>query len=105
VLAALVGGSTSRRGRSSGPRRGGLESTGGYASTMNAVRGRVRGGHVEVDTVLPDGAEVVVFVPGVEPPFELSEEDSTELQDRLRELDRGGGTAAEEVFERLRPKG
>ncbi len=29
---------------------------------MNAVRGRVRGTHVELDEPLPEGAEVVVLV-------------------------------------------
>ena len=30
-----------------------------YPEGMNAIRGRVRGGHVETDAALPEGAEVV----------------------------------------------
>jgi hypothetical protein len=29
---------------------------------MNAVRGRVRGSHVEIDEPLPEGAEVIVLL-------------------------------------------
>jgi hypothetical protein len=52
-------------------------------SFMNAVRGRVRGGHVEIDGALPEGAEVVVLTPGNEEPFDLGEDLLAELETRM----------------------
>lgn len=56
---------------------------------MNAVRGRVRGGHIETDTELPEGAEVVVLTSGGDEPFDLDDAQETELEARIAEADRG----------------
>ncbi len=69
---------------------------------MNAVRGRVRGGHVEVDGVLPEGAEVVVLTGGSEPPFDLDLADADELEARMTDADRGEVEPAAPVLTRLR---
>ena len=70
---------------------------------MNAVRGHVRDGRVEVDAPLPDGAEVVVLVAGNDEPFELDEPSIVELESRIAEVDRGDVEGAQAVFDRLRP--
>lgn len=70
---------------------------------MNAIRGRVRGGHVELDSALPDGTEVVVLVPTDEAPFELDDASNDELASRMAELDRDETEPADVLFERLRP--
>jgi hypothetical protein len=69
---------------------------------MNAVRGRVRGGHVETDTALPDGAEVVVLTTSVGECFDLDDAQITELGARVAEADRGGVESADAVLARLR---
>jgi hypothetical protein len=50
---------------------------------MNAVRGRVCGGHIELDTALPEGAEVVVLTADSEEPFDLDEAQLSELETRM----------------------
>jgi hypothetical protein len=70
---------------------------------MNAIRGRVRGGHVELDSALPDGTEVVVLVPADEAPFKLDDASNDELASRMDELDRDETEPAEVLFKRLRP--
>ncbi len=69
---------------------------------MNVVRGRVRDGHVELDSVLPDGAEVVVVL-GETEAFDLAEDDVAELRDRMAAADRGEVESARAVFARLLP--
>jgi hypothetical protein len=69
---------------------------------MNAVRGRVHGGHIEVDTSLPEGAEVVVLTRGDQEPFELDDAQLDELERRIAEADRGEVEPAEAVFAKLR---
>jgi hypothetical protein len=69
---------------------------------MNAVRGRVREGHVDLDGPLPDGAEVVVLVLDGGEPFDLDDSDLNELEARAAEADRGELEPAEALFERLR---
>jgi hypothetical protein len=69
---------------------------------MNAVRGRVRGGHVEIDASLPEGAEVVVLALGVEDPFELEDAQLSELETRMAEADQGAVEPADVVLARLR---
>jgi hypothetical protein len=69
---------------------------------MNAIRGRVRGGHVEIDEPLPDGAEVVVLAPAEDTPFELDDTSNAELESRMAELDRGETVPGETVFDGLR---
>jgi hypothetical protein len=69
---------------------------------MNAVRGRVRGGHVEVDGALPEGAEVVVLTGEGAAPFELDEADAAELEARVTEADRGEVDPAPSVLAQLR---
>jgi hypothetical protein len=67
---------------------------------MNVVRGRVRDGHVELDSALPDGAEVVVVL-GEAEPFDLTENDVAELAERMAAADRGEVEPAQAVFARL----
>ncbi|MCL2726540.1 MAG: hypothetical protein FWD69_19140 [Polyangiaceae bacterium] len=69
---------------------------------MNAVRGRVHRGHIEVDTSLPEGAEVVVLTRGDQEPFELDDAQLDELERRIAEADRGEVEPAEAVFAKLR---
>ena len=69
---------------------------------MNAVRGRVRGGHIETDAALPEGAEVVVLTSGNEEAFDLEEAQLTELESRIAEADQGEVEPAEVVLARLR---
>lgn len=69
---------------------------------MNVVRGRVRGGRVETDAKLPEGAEVVVLTAGDEEAFELDEASMTELETRMAEADRGEVEPAAAVLSRLR---
>lgn len=69
---------------------------------MNAIRGRVRDGHVELEQPLPDGAEVVVLARAEDAPFELDDASDAELECRLEELDRGDTVLAEALFDKLR---
>lgn len=69
---------------------------------MNAVRGRVRGGHIEVDTSLPEGAEVVVLTRSDQEPFELDDAQLDELERRIAEADKGEVEPAEAVLAKLR---
>jgi hypothetical protein len=69
---------------------------------MNAVRGRVRGGRIETDAALPEGAEVVVITGSDEEAFELDEGQMTELETRITEADRGDVEPANVVLGRLR---
>ncbi|MGA7121402.1 MAG: hypothetical protein WBY94_14960 [Polyangiaceae bacterium] len=69
---------------------------------MNAVRGHVRGGRVETDTALPEGAEVVVLTDGGEEPFDLDEAGTVELEARMAEADGGQVEPAGILLARLR---
>lgn len=69
---------------------------------MNAVRGRVRGGHIEIDAALPEGAEVVVLTAGHDEPFDLDDAQLTELETRMAEADRGEVESGDVVIARLR---
>lgn len=73
-----------------------------YSSLMNAVRGRVRGGHIETDAALPEGTEVVVLTPSEEPPFDLDDVQLSELETRIADADRGEVEPAQAVLGRLR---
>jgi hypothetical protein len=57
---------------------------------------------VEVDGVLPEGAEVVVLTGGGEPPFDLDPADVDELEARMTEADHGEVEPAVPVLTRLR---
>jgi hypothetical protein len=67
---------------------------------MNVVRGRVRDGRVELDSALPDGAEVVVVL-GETATFDLAENDIAELTERMAAADSGEVEPAQAVFARL----
>jgi hypothetical protein len=69
---------------------------------MNAVRGRVRGGHVETDATLPEGTEVVVLTGGGEEPFDLDDAQIAELEARMVEADQGAVEPARAVLDKLR---
>jgi hypothetical protein len=69
---------------------------------MNAVRGRVRGGHIEVDAPLPEGAEVVVLTRGEQEPFDLDDAQLDELERRIASADMGEVEPAEAVLAKLR---
>jgi len=69
---------------------------------MNAVRGRVRRGHVETDVALPEGAEVIILTPGSDEPFDLSDEEIADLESRVTAADAGNVDPAAIVFEKLR---
>jgi hypothetical protein len=69
---------------------------------MSAVRGRVRGGRIELDDALPEGAEVVVLTAGAEGPFDLDDAQLTEIEARMAEANRGEVEPMGAVLERLR---
>jgi hypothetical protein len=69
---------------------------------MNAVRGRVRGGRIELDGALPEGAEVVVLAADQDEPFDLDDAQLAEIDARMGEADRGEVEPAGAVLERLR---
>jgi hypothetical protein len=71
---------------------------------MNAIRGRVRGGHIETDAALPEGAEVVVLTGADEAPFDLDDAQLAELEARMAEADRGEVEPAQAVLARLRAR-
>jgi Arc/MetJ-type ribon-helix-helix transcriptional regulator len=56
---------------------------------MNAVRGRVRGGRIELDSALPEGAEVVVLASSQDESFSLDEARLALIESRMAEADRG----------------
>jgi Arc/MetJ-type ribon-helix-helix transcriptional regulator len=56
---------------------------------MNAVRGRVRGGRIELDGALPEGAEVVVLASSQDESFSLDEARLALIESRMAEADRG----------------
>lgn len=56
---------------------------------MNALRGCVRRGRIELDGALPESAEVVVLAAGTETPFDLNDAQLTEIEARMPEADRG----------------
>ena len=67
---------------------------------MNALRGRVRGGRIDLDGALPEGAEVVMLTAGA-PPFDLDDAQLTEIDARMAEADRGEVEPLGAVLERL----
>ena len=69
---------------------------------MNAVRGRVRGGHIELDGALPEGAEVVVLHGGDEDAFELDDARMAKLETRMAAAEQGDVEPAVAVLARLR---
>ncbi len=73
-----------------------------YSYGMNAVRGRVRGGRIELEGALPEGAEVVVLTPGTEAPFDLDDAQLAEIEARMAAADRGEIEPVGAVLERLR---
>ncbi len=73
-----------------------------YLVRMNGGRGRVCGGHIELDTALPEGAEVVVLTADSQEPFDLDEAQLSELEARMAAADRGEVEPAAAVLERLR---
>lgn len=73
-----------------------------YPVDMDAVRGRVCGGHVETDATLPEGAEVVVLTVGGQEPFDLDHAQLSELESRMAEADRGEVEPADAVLARFR---
>lgn len=68
---------------------------------MSVVRGRVMHGRVEIDTPLPEGAEVVVLT-GDEAPFDLDDGLVTEMEQRVQAADRGEVEPVHAVLGRLR---
>lgn len=69
---------------------------------MNAARDRVRGGRIETDAAVPEGADVVGLTVGDEEPFDLDDVQLAELEARMAEADRGQVEPAASVLERLR---
>lgn len=71
---------------------------------MSAVRGRVRGGKVELDSALPEGAEVLVTPELSDETFELSDAEVNELAARMEAAKRGEVVPAAEVLAGLRAR-
>ena len=73
-----------------------------YRLYVNAVRGRVREGRVELEAALPEGAEVVVLAAGRDGPFDLDDAQLAEIEARMAEADGGAAEPAAAVIEKLR---
>ena len=69
---------------------------------MNAVRGRVRAGRVELENGLPEGADVVVLTTNSDEPFDLAEAEIAELEARMAAANRGELQPAADVFQKVR---
>jgi len=70
---------------------------------MNAVRGRVRDGRIELEgDPLPEGAEVVVFAADADEPFDLDDAHLAEIETRMLAADRGEVEPVATVLETLR---
>jgi hypothetical protein len=70
---------------------------------VNAVRGRVRGGRVELENELPEGSDVVVLTTtNRDEPFDLAEAEIAELEARITAANRGELQPAADVFQKLR---
>lgn len=69
---------------------------------MSAVRGRVHEGRVELESELPEGADVVVMATNRDEPFDLAEAEIAELEARMAAADRGDVESAEGLIEKLR---
>lgn len=69
---------------------------------MNAVRGRVRGGRVELESELPEGEDVVVMATNRDDPFDLAEAEIAELEARMVAIDREEVQPAAELIQKLR---
>ena len=68
----------------------------------DALRGRVRGGQIELEGTLPEGAEVVVLAAGQDEPFDLDDAQLDEIEARMIAAERGEVEPAGAVLERLR---
>lgn len=73
-----------------------------YVWSMNAVRGKVRDGRIELDSALPEGADVVVLAVGRDQPFELDDVHVSELEARMQSVERGDAEPAASVVASLR---
>jgi hypothetical protein len=71
---------------------------------VNAVRGRVRGGQIELEGTLPEGAEVVVLAAGPDEPFDLDDAQLDEIEARMIAAERGEVEPAGALLERLRQR-
>lgn len=69
---------------------------------MNAVRGRVRDGKIELDEPLPEGSEVVVVSAADTLPFDLDDESLRELEERAAAADAGNIVSSADVLPRAR---
>jgi hypothetical protein len=70
---------------------------------LNAVRGRVRGGRIELDGDLPRGRDVdVVLATKEDDSFDLDDAQLAEIETRMAEAERGELEPAGAVLERLR---
>ncbi len=65
---------------------------------MKVVHGRVEQGRVIVDELLPEGADVAVFVAADDEAFDLDEEQIAALRASIAEADRGEVVALEDVL-------
>ena len=69
---------------------------------MIAVRGRVRGGQVELEAELPEDTDVVVLATNREEPFDLTQSEVAELEARMAAAQQGEVAAASDVIQKLR---
>ena len=97
---STMGGEIIRVG--TGPRPCRLGNVRAILLPMNAVRGRVRGGRIEVDSPLPEGAEVVVLTNGEDEAFDLDDARVAELETRMAEADTDDVESAAAVLAGLR---
>jgi hypothetical protein len=67
---------------------------------MKVVHGRVEHGHVVLDELLPEGAEVTVVVAAGDESFDLDEEQIAALRESIDEANRGELVSLDAVLSR-----
>ena len=71
---------------------------------MQITSGKVVGGRVELETELPEGAEVTVLAPEAEETFEADAELEAVLLESIAQGERGERIPAEELLRELRSR-
>ena len=75
-----------------------------YNFVMQVTAGKVVGGRVELETELPEGAEVTVLTRDPEETFEADPELESVLLDSIAQGQRGARISAEELLREMRSR-
>jgi hypothetical protein len=76
----------------------------GYNFIMQVTSGKVVGGRVELDTELPEGAEVTILTREPEETFEADAELESVLLQSIAQGQRGERISAEELLREMRSR-